>query len=107
MIILLLTVRYLYRLGKEKVPTAMIVLAGLISAATLPYVWFIFPVVFSENYMVYVVSSEIIVFIVEAIFYYFFLKIDWKQSFISSFLCNLASYLFGIYVLNNIFLGGL
>jgi hypothetical protein len=101
---LIIILRYLYKFSSEKLPTGMIIFAGLISVATLPYVWFVFPVLFDKNYTMYVLFSEIVVFFVEAAFYHIVLKINWKQSLVSSFACNFVSYLMGVYILNNIFI---
>jgi len=96
MTVLFLMVRYYLKIGIEKIPTSLLIFAGFVSFATLPYVWFVLPKLIISNYNLYVLVAEILVLITEAIFYYFVLKTTWKQSFLLSFVCNLISFLIGL-----------
>ena len=73
-----------------------IIIAGLFASfMTLPYVWFVFTMFFWQK-NTYVIVSEMFAFIMEAIFYRFFLKLDWKMAFLASLLCNAVSFLLGL-----------
>lgn len=99
MAVLILMVRYYLKIGPEKIPISLLIFAGFVSFATLPYVWFLLPQLIVSSYILYVIVAEIIVLISEAIFYYFVLKTNWKQSFFLSFVCNLVSYLAGLWLM--------
>lgn len=102
MFVLYICIRFLYKIPVHQTKTHKIIIAGFISALTLPFVWFVFPNL-QLDYFIYVIISELFALTIEMIFYRYYLKTDWQKSFIVSFLCNLASYLFGLLVLNNIF----
>ena len=91
--ILFLLLRFIFK--KQQLQTPQIIAAGLFASfATLPYVWFVFPYVWHwPGSAVY--WSESFAFIVEAIFYRLFLKLDWKVAFIVSLICNAGSFLLG------------
>ena len=80
----------------------MLVFTGIVcSFATLPYVWFIFPYLI-ENQTLYVITAELFAVVVETIIYYYVFKythkLSLKNSFVLSFLCNLASFLVGVLI---------
>ncbi|MBI5047229.1 hypothetical protein HZC07_05885 [Candidatus Micrarchaeota archaeon] len=70
------------------------------SSITLPFVWFVFPIVgswFSFGWVVYTSVAEIFAFGIEAIFYrFFFPKMNWKHAIVASFICNLLSFGIGL-----------
>ncbi len=99
-LILLVLVYFLHKrkLIKEKINLYLQVFAGIFASfATIPYVWYIFPNLLfpsttleqSYNY------SEPFVFLVEAIFYKFILRLPTKYALLISFVANVASYLIG------------
>lgn len=81
---------------KDKTGTKKVIFAGAFASfSTIPYVWFVFPYIFSWSLSTSLYYSEPFAFIVEAIFYRTFLKTRWGASLIISLTCNLASYLLG------------
>jgi len=70
-----------------------ILLAGFLpSFATLPYLWFILPIVVQDRFW-YVLSGEIGVFVFEILFIQGILHIERRKAILISFLCNLFSFL--------------
>lgn len=65
----------------------------LASFATLPYLWFLWPMVFPGKYMI--ASGEIFVTIIEIVIIRYCLPINWRMAVLLSFVCNLCSYLTG------------
>ncbi len=65
------------------------------SFATLPYVWFIFPFLFKDNHLLYILVSESFVVVVEMFLLSYFLKLNLKNGLLLSFVANLASYSIG------------
>jgi hypothetical protein len=65
------------------------------SFATLPYVWFVLPVLIKPG-LTYILISEISVTIIESIVIAGLLKIDYKKALILSVLCNLTSFGIGL-----------
>ena len=98
LVILVVIVRYFYKIKKKEISNGLLIFAGTASFATLPYVWFIFPA-FIKEYNLYLIVAEISVLFLEAIFYYFVLKIGFLKSFFLSLVCNTASFVLGIVVL--------
>jgi len=62
------------------------------SFATLPYLWFILPIVVQDRFW-YVLSGEIGVFVFEILFIQGILDIPRRKAILISFLCNLISFL--------------
>lgn len=89
---------YKYKYLKDKISLKTQVFSGIFASfSTIPYVWYIFPNLLfpymtREQTFVY---SEPFVFVVEAIFYRFLLRIPTKYAFIISFVANMSSYLIG------------
>jgi len=101
-IVLFITIRKFFKIPNKKISNAFLIFLGIFtSGMTLPYLWFIFPI-FLQNYIAYLIIGELIVFLLEAIIYFFILKLGIKKSLIISFFCNLFSLLFGL-VLNKLF----
>ena len=84
-------IRYFY---KKEIETKEILFAGVLpSFATLPYVWFIFPLLsVIGSYALYVWTAEISVTLIEVLILYKLLNISLKEAFVLSFFANLASY---------------
>ena len=88
-----------YFLKKRDNSSQKIIIIGLLASfATLPYVWFVFPSLIGVSYSLYLVVAELFAFIIEAILYRYALNLTWKVAFLASFLCNLASLLFGLFI---------
>jgi len=90
-IVLFVLIRYV--LKERKLATSKIISAGFFASfATIPYVWFVFPYILPWSRSTSLLVSEPAVFILEGIFYRFYLATDWKTSLSLSLLCNVASY---------------
>jgi len=82
----------------EFIPIKLLILNGIIaSMATLPYLWFIFPMLLLSR-LWYSILSEITAIMVESFIIYGILKLSLKKSFIVSLICNSVSYLIGILI---------
>lgn len=73
----------------------------LASSTTLPYVSFVFPKLFIWPRSVSLVVAELFATIIEAILYKSLLKLNWKQAFVISLICNLASYYLSHFLQSN------
>jgi len=94
---LFLSARFLFKMKQKEAPDALLLFCGVaLSFATLPYVWFVFPMLASGT--AYVALAEAFAFAAEAIGYQFILKVGWKRALALSFICNAASFLLGLLV---------
>jgi hypothetical protein len=96
-ITLFLLFRYYFK-DKENSRGKVIFSGFFASFATIPYVWFIFPILIARSYDLYLLTAESFAFMVEAVFYRQVLKISWARAFLASFICNLISCLLGIFL---------
>ena len=95
-LVLFVIIRLWFKIPKTTLSNALLVFAGIYcSATTLPYLWFVLPS-FLHSYSVFLVVGETLVFLVEAIFYYFVLNIGLRRSLLVSFVCNSASLAVGL-----------
>ena len=84
---------------KREIGWPKIIIIGLFASfATLPYVWFVFPSLTAISYALYLTVAELFALIIEAVLYRYSLDLTWKVAFLLSFLCNLASLLFGLFI---------
>ncbi|WP_135612444.1 hypothetical protein [Methanococcoides sp. AM1] len=91
-------VRYLFKIDRATIPDSLLLFTGTFcSFSTLPYLWFVLPV-FIRTYSHLVAIGEISVVLVEAVMYYFILKVRMEKALFFSFICNLASFLAGVYL---------
>lgn len=67
------------------------------SILTLPYVWFIFPILIKDR-LLFGISAELFAFLMETLLYHFFLELNLKSSLILSFSLNLGSFLIGLLI---------
>ncbi|HYV33958.1 MAG TPA: hypothetical protein VE973_03880, partial [Candidatus Limnocylindria bacterium] len=80
----------------ELVSNKSIITASIFaSALTLPYVWFVFPYFVAGQFVWGLAFGEIFAFLVEALFYRWFLKISLKKALLFSFIVNLVSFCIG------------
>jgi hypothetical protein len=94
--VLFLIIRLWFRIPRSVLSNALLLFAGIYcSATTLPYLWFVLTR-FLHPYAVYLVVGESLVFLAEAVFYYFVLKIGAARSLMVSFVCNAASLAAGL-----------
>ncbi len=90
---------YKFIFKKKEISIYKLLFVGITaSSLTLPYLWFILPTLFDTRFE-YVLYGEILVFIIELFFYYFTLQLTLKKAFIISFVCNLTSYLLGLWII--------
>ena len=69
----------------------------LASTVTLPLLWFVLPMFFS-NYLLYVIFWEILVTVIETFIIKYSLKIDRKMAIFASIVCNLFSFLIWLFI---------
>lgn len=81
----------------KKITLENVLFSIIPTTLTLPYVWFIFSKLF-QNYSLYVIVSELLVFLVEAVLIKYLFKTSAKNAFIISFCANLISYLLGLLI---------
>lgn len=94
--VILLLSKTLYR--RDAIPFKRIILTGIIaSMATLPYLWFIFPL-FLKTKLLYQLISEITAILIETLIVWGILKTTIKKSFIISLICNMTSYSLGLII---------
>jgi hypothetical protein len=92
---LFLFTRFVYK--KSNYTVAIIILAGITStAATLPYLWFIFPL-FLKSKLYYAVFSELFAVVAESFILLGFLKSGYKNALYLSIFCNMVSYTIGLF----------
>jgi hypothetical protein len=83
-------------LRNREVSSKRLLFAGIfVNFATVPYVWFIIPGVMSTSSANALIISEPVVFVIEAIFYWFVLEVDLKTALLLSLVANATSYFLG------------
>jgi len=93
--VLFLIIKYFFKI---KVKNSLLLFTGfLCSFATLPYIWFIFPL-FLKTYLSYTIIGELIVFLLESIILYFMLDLNIKKALTASFICNFISFTLGLII---------
>jgi hypothetical protein len=98
-LVLFLLVRLWLKIQNRVLSNALLLFAGLFcSSATLPYLWFVLPR-FLKSYTLLAVVGELLICVVEAVFYYFVLRIGLRRSLLVSFVCNLASVMSGLLIM--------
>jgi len=86
------------RLKKLQVKNSVLLLVGfLASFSTLPYVWFVLPILIKPT-LLYMILSELSVILIESIIIWKLLTVDYKRAVLISFICNLTSFLFGLLI---------
>ncbi|MBE8723550.1 hypothetical protein [Flavobacterium hungaricum] len=95
-LILFLFFKTIYR--NLKIRNILLLLTGITtSLATLPYVWFVFPV-FIHHRIPYLIVSESFAVIIESFLIYKLLKIEFKKAFLVSLICNVISFSIGLLI---------
>ena len=97
---LFLIIRLWFKIPRPVLSNALLLFAGIYcSATTLPYLWFIVPHLLPRcSYSVFLIVGESLVFLAEAVFYYFVLRIGVVRSLIVSLVCNAASLVAGLLI---------
>jgi hypothetical protein len=89
-------VRQYFKIPKTDISLMRLITGGVFaSTITIPFVWFIFPVLIYNSIVVAVVVGEVFAFVVEAIFYVFAFKFSVRQAVLISLFANAASFLLG------------
>jgi len=103
--LLFLIIRNFLKIPEKKLPARNIIFFGFIASfATIPYLWFVlrdlvsFGLLTSEAKLIFVLSAEGFVTVVEAFIYRFSLNLSIKRSFAVSFACNASSFLIGLII---------
>ncbi len=92
---LYLGLRYVFKVKNAQTTIKVILFTGILcSAATLPYVWFLFPA-FIKNFILFTGLAEIFAITIESLMIYFIIKLSYKKSLALSIICNAFSYLLG------------
>lgn len=90
-LVLPLAVRLMDRGGRPSAPVWSLCLAAAIaSAATLPYLWFVLPRVFSDSVQT-LISGEIMVAAAEAGIIKLVARVSWDRALVGSVACNAVS----------------
>lgn len=96
LIVLFLTVRFWFKLSSDKLPSPLLLFAGVFaSAGTLPWLWFVLPAIL-RPYLVFVLIGELLVWGAEAVFYRAVLRTGWGRSALLSLACNVSSFAAGL-----------
>jgi len=97
-IALFIIIKFFFK--KDKIKNSLLLFTGfLCSFSTLPYLWFIIPLIVKTR-LPYIIIGEAFVILIESFIIFFMLKINYKKSIIISFICNLISFLLGLLLLN-------
>jgi len=88
-------------LYRESFKVSIKLLSGTIpTLTTLPYIWFVFSY-FIKDRTVYTIFSESFAVLFEAVIIYLILKVNFRYTLLLSFVANIVSYLFGIFVIGS------
>jgi hypothetical protein len=93
-IVLIILLLFVFR--NRTIEISRMMFAGAYASfSTIPYVWFVFPFLMRWSPSTAIIFAETFVFVIEAIFYRWFLRLDWRIAFALSFICNVVSYFLG------------
>jgi len=89
----------LYYFNREKIVAKNILLVGVLpSFATLPYLWFIFPIFMIKDYSSYLIIGELFVTLTETFIIKGILQITLKKALFYSTIANICSYSLSIFL---------
>ena len=92
-VIIFFIIRYLFRISSKELKTAKLIFSGIFASfSTIPYVWYIFPILIYWSYGWSLILSELSAFFIEAVFYSIFLKLNYKKSLFVSLISNSSSF---------------
>jgi hypothetical protein len=92
-IILWIFIRKIFKFKDGRFSTSNIIFAGIMASfSTIPYVWYVFPILIYWSFKLSLILSEIFAILVEAIFYRFYFDMKFRYSLLISFVCNLSSW---------------
>jgi hypothetical protein len=92
-IILWIFIRKIFKFKDGRFSNLNIIFAGIMASfSTIPYVWYVFPILIYWSFKLSLILSEVFAFLVEAIFYRFYFDVKFRYSLLISFVCNLFSW---------------
>ncbi len=93
--VLIFLLTYVFK--RHKLRVSEMIFAGLYASfSTITYVWFVIPYIWAwPTAAPAIATAELFAFVIEAIFYRWMLRLDWKTAFALSLICNAASYFLG------------
>jgi hypothetical protein len=92
---LFILIRLLFKKDNKRITNIQLLFAGfLCSFATLPYLWFILPILIKTR-VPYIIFGEIFVILIESLILFFTLRLDYKKSVTLSMMINLISFILG------------
>jgi hypothetical protein len=76
----------------------LLLLTGFLATfSTLPYLWFILPMVIKTK-LYYTIISEVAAVLIESVIIMGLLRISYKKAISVSFICNMTSFLIGLLI---------
>jgi len=98
LVMLFIMLRKVFGISSQVIPNKLVLFTGLFASfSTITYVWFVFfPLIGRENVVLATIISESVVVTIEAIFYFFILRLSPKKAFLCSFVCNMTSFTGGL-----------
>lgn len=92
----ILVTRYFFKISYQKISLSRLVIGGIFaSSITIPWVWFVSPVLFYNSIPIAVMIGEMFAFVVESVFYVFAFKFSVRQAIVISLITNIASFSLG------------
>jgi hypothetical protein len=96
--VLFLLLRSVLRIERTAIANRLIFAAGVIaSAATIPYVWFVFPY-FVHTRLHYMIMAESFAVLAEIPILAIILRVSAPKAFLLSFVCNMSSFGVGLLI---------
>lgn len=93
--------RKFLKIDSEKTKNAKIIFSGIFASfSTIPYVWYVFPILIYWSENLAITLGEIFAIFVESIIFYFILGINYKKVLFVSFVANIISFLLGFMIGN-------
>jgi len=82
---------------RREIKISELLMTGFIASfATLPYLWFVFPV-YIDQQMAYILAGESFAVLVETLIVRALLRTNLCTSFVCSLACNMISFLVGVF----------
>lgn len=80
-------------------PLNIVITTGFFASfATLPYLWFLLPLVLQQKIW-YIIVAESLAVVFESFIFLGFLKINFYKCFLFSLVCNISSFLTGLLIM--------
>jgi len=97
---LVITAFFRWIVKTKEIEISRLLMTGFIASfATLPYLWFVFPI-FIEQKMWYAIIGESFAVLAETIIIGAILRTKWVTSFLCSLTCNMISFFLGLIFMN-------